>query len=116
MIGLVLNVKFLVQNLEKRLAAVLSHSFQQCRTIGSQLRILQVFEGVNNREVIRKAIEKEDHFIINSFVNELMNVNDMIDRCRAAPDKVPEHVNVPLVVSKLRWQYSLHKRIEVSSN
>ena len=97
------------QELEKRLAAVLCHSFQQCRTIGSQLRILEVFEGVNNREVIRIAIQSEDYFMTSSFLQELMSVKDMIDKYR---NQVPEHVNVPLIVSKLRWQYALTNRIE----
>ncbi|XP_075240849.1 dynein beta chain, ciliary-like isoform X3 [Convolutriloba macropyga] len=104
--------RLVIRDLEKRLAAVLSHSFQQCRTIGSQLRILEVFEGVNNREVIQKAIETEDRFLMRCFLEEMMSVKDMLDRHRHT-GLVPEHVNVPLIVSKLKWQHALHMRIEV---
>ena len=45
-----------VQDLEKKLAGVLRQSFQQCPTIGAQLRLLEVFEGISSRELVQVMI------------------------------------------------------------
>ena len=55
----------------------------------------------------------EDRFLMRCFLEEMMSVKDMLDRHRHT-GLVPEHVNVPLIVSKLKWQHALHMRIEVS--
>ncbi|XP_066552369.1 uncharacterized protein LOC136718518 [Amia ocellicauda] len=43
-----------MKELEYQIAGVLRSSFQQCPTIGSQLRLLHVFQGVINRELVQR--------------------------------------------------------------
>lgn len=45
------NFKF--QSLEKRLAEILRLSYNHCPTVESQLRLLEVFEGVSGRELVQ---------------------------------------------------------------
>lgn len=41
------------QSLEKRLAEILRLSYNHCPTVESQLRLLEVFEGVSGRELVQ---------------------------------------------------------------
>lgn len=41
------------QMLEKQLAEILRQAFQQCHTLGAQLRLLEVFEGISSRELVQ---------------------------------------------------------------
>lgn len=50
---LYLDINVGVQDLERKLANVLRQSFQHCPTIGSQLRLLEVFEGISGRELVQ---------------------------------------------------------------
>lgn len=44
---------FEFQSLEKRLAEILRLSYNHCPTVESQLRLLEVFEGVSGRELVQ---------------------------------------------------------------
>ena len=43
----------LKKELEQELSHILNYSIKNCATIGSKLRILQVFEGIHERDVIQ---------------------------------------------------------------
>ena len=101
---------FIEQDLERRLAIVLHQSFQQCPTIGAQLRLLEVFEGVSGREMVQEYLREKDKQLISSFTQELIAVRSMFLAKRNSP---PNHVNLPPVVSRLTWVGALKKRIQV---
>ena len=42
-----------IKELERELSKILNVSIQHCTTIASKLRLLQVFEGVHERDVIQ---------------------------------------------------------------
>ena len=44
------------QDLEKKLADVLRQSFLQCPTIGAQLLLLEVFEGISGRQLVQVCL------------------------------------------------------------
>ena len=44
------------QSLEKRLAEILRLAYNQCPTVESQLRLLEVFEGVSSRDLVQVRI------------------------------------------------------------
>lgn len=46
-------VIFLLQSLEHQLGNILRSSFDQCPTVASQLRLLEVFEGVSRRDIVK---------------------------------------------------------------
>ena len=58
------------KNLEKKLAEVLRQSFQQCPTIGAQLRLLEVFEGISSRELVQ--VSKCVKYLSNSKLSHLL--------------------------------------------
>ena len=45
-----------IQDLEKKIADVLRQAFVQCPTIGAQLRLLEVFEGISGRELVQVKV------------------------------------------------------------
>ncbi len=45
-----------IKELERELSKILNVSIQHCTTIASKLRLLQVFEGVHERDVIQVCI------------------------------------------------------------
>lgn len=47
------NLRTTVKELERELSKILNLSIQHCTTIGSKLRLLEVFEGVHERDVIQ---------------------------------------------------------------
>eukprot|EP00057_Strongylocentrotus_purpuratus_P006394 XP_011660868.1 PREDICTED: dynein beta chain, flagellar outer arm [Strongylocentrotus purpuratus] len=98
-----------VKDLERRLASVLRQSFCQCPSIGSQLRLLEVFEGVSGREMVQEYLKDKDRALINSFTNELIAVRTMFIAKSSEP---PLHANLPPIVCKLTWVGALKKRIK----
>lgn len=106
------NKIYSLQDLEKRLATVLRQSFQQCPTIGAQLRLLEVFEGVSGREMVQEYLKDKDKQLINSFTDELIAVRSMFIAKMNSP---PLHINLPPIVSCMTWIRALQRRIKVSS-
>ena len=90
---------------------VLRQSFQQCPTIASQLRLLEVFEGVSGREMVQEYLKDKDQQLINMFTNELIAVRSMF---LAKMKESPLHRNLPPIVSRLTWVGALKRRIKVS--
>ena len=46
-----------VKELERELSQILNLSIQNCTTIASKLRLLEVFEGVHERDVIQVSLK-----------------------------------------------------------
>ncbi|XP_022099208.1 dynein beta chain, ciliary-like [Acanthaster planci] len=103
------NFRSIVKDLERRLATVLRQSFQQCPTIGAQLRLLEVFEGVSGREMVQEYLRDKDQQLVAAFSRELIAVRSMFLARRNDP---PGHANLPPVVSRLTWVGALKKRIQ----
>ncbi|XP_076457719.1 uncharacterized protein LOC143291635 isoform X3 [Babylonia areolata] len=99
-----------VKSLEKRLSGILRQSFSQCPTVESQLRLLEVFEGVSGREMVQLHIKDKDQQLVTAFTAELTQVREMFSTSSLSP---PLHKNMPPVVSKLMWVYGLRQRIKV---
>ncbi len=47
------------QDFEKKFVEVLQQSFAQCLTVKAQLRLLEVFQGVSQRETVRVGFANE---------------------------------------------------------
>ncbi|XP_033103095.1 dynein heavy chain 9, axonemal-like [Anneissia japonica] len=99
----------IVKDLERQLAFVLRQSFQQCPTIGSQLRLLEVFEGISSRELVQKHLKDKDSQLVMSFTSELISVRNMFIKGNRSP---PQHSHFPPVVSRLIWIRALRRRIQ----
>ncbi|XP_064650622.1 uncharacterized protein LOC135502065 isoform X3 [Lineus longissimus] len=97
-----------VKDLERKLAEILRHSFHQCPTIGAQLRLLEVFEGISSRELVQANLKDKDKKLVMAFTDELIQVRGMFDLHSAKP---PIHKNQPPLVSKMMWAFALKERI-----
>ena len=105
-------VQHISQDLEKKIADVLRQAFSQCPTIGAQLRLLEVFEGISARELVQVHLRDKDRQLVTLFTKELATVRSMFHENAKSP---PPHVNMPPVVSKLLWVNALKQRINVSA-
>ncbi|KAI0240669.1 Dynein beta chain, flagellar outer arm [Lamellibrachia satsuma] len=99
-----------VKDLESKLADVLRQSFHQCPTIGAQLRLLEVFEGISSRELVQLHLKDKDDILVTSFTKEVIQVRSLFQSGQMKP---PLHKNMPPVVSNLMWVYALKQRIQV---
>lgn len=99
------------QKLELQLAEIISQSFGQCPTVGAQLRLLEVFEGISNREMVQSNLQNNDRILLQSFSDELLHVKTMFSYLSRSP---PLHKNTPALISKLQWVNGLRQRIQVS--
>lgn len=99
--------------MELQLAEIINQSFTQCPTIGTQLRLLEVFEGISNRDLVQTHIKEQDQVLLRRFTDELLQVKTMFHFLVKNP---PSHKNTPAVVSKMKWVYALRQRIQVGLN
>ncbi|XP_064599567.1 LOW QUALITY PROTEIN: uncharacterized protein LOC135466077 [Liolophura sinensis] len=98
-----------VKMLEKQLAEILRQAFQQCHTLGAQLRLLEVFEGISSRELVQLYLKDKDDMLVESYTLELECVRNMFQQqCR----RTPLHYNMPPIVSRLLWVHALKERIK----
>ncbi|XP_069470025.1 uncharacterized protein [Ambystoma mexicanum] len=100
--------RIIIKDLEHQLAGILRISFQQCHTIGAQLRLLEVFEGISRREIIKDHVRDIDEQLVCMFIDELTQVKDMYMQLSETP---PQHINTTPTVSKLTWIKALKARI-----
>lgn len=96
--------------LEVQLAEIIRQGFSQCPTVGSQLRLLEVFEGISSRELVQDNLRDKDKMLVQGFTSELSHVKTMFQYLAKSP---PLHKNMPAVVSKIQWVHALRQRIQV---
>lgn len=99
------------QMLEVQLSEIIRQGFSQCPTVGSQLRLLEVFEGISSRELVQANLKDKDKLLIQGFNSEMTQVRTMFQYMANSP---PLHKNMPSVVSKIQWIHALRQRILVS--
>jgi len=96
--------------LEMQLSEIIRQGFAQCPTVGSQLRLLEVFEGISSREMVQANLKEKDKMLLHGFTNELTQVKTMFEYLAKSP---PLHKNMPSVVSRIQWVHALRQRILV---
>lgn len=92
------------------MAEIIRQGFGQCPTVGSQLRLLEVFEGISSRELVQENLKEKDKMLVQGFTSELTHVRTMFNYLAKSP---PLHKNMPSVVSKVQWVHALRQRIQV---
>ncbi|GFS27875.1 dynein beta chain, flagellar outer arm [Elysia marginata] len=104
------NFRTTVKALEKRLSGILRLAFEQCGIVQSQLRLLEVFEGVSGRELVQAHLKDVDKQLVYNFSEELQQCRSIFKERYYAP---PPHHNMPPIVSKLMWVHALKERIRI---
>ena len=95
-----------IKELERELSQILNLSIKHCTTIGSKLRLLQVFEGVHERDVIQERLNMEYSWLINELIKEFSNVRQLCSNAKHTPSIMPS------IATKLFWYYGLEQRIK----
>ncbi|GFO25145.1 dynein beta chain, ciliary-like, partial [Plakobranchus ocellatus] len=104
------NFRTTVKALEKRLSGILRLAFEQCGIVQSQLRLLEVFEGVSGRELVQAHLKDVDKQLVYNFNAELQQCRGIFKERYFSP---PSHHNMPPIVSKLMWVHALKERIRI---
>lgn len=96
-----------IKELERELSQILNLSIQNCTTINSKLRLLEVFEGVHERDVIQSQLKSECAWLMNELLKEFDNVKLLANSSQTVSSILPT------VVTKLFWLNGLAQRIRV---
>jgi dynein heavy chain len=64
-----------IKELERRIAALLAQSFEDCDTIIGKFKLLESFEGLLNRPSINDELEKKQTVLLDLYKNDLKKVN-----------------------------------------
>ncbi len=103
----------MLQDLERKLAEILRLSFKHCHTLRSKIRLLEVFEGISGRPLVRAHLRQYDQALVLAFTDEIAEVRSMFEKTCKDSDMQPELKNMPTIVSKLTWLHGLRERIQV---
>ncbi|XP_039611018.1 dynein beta chain, flagellar outer arm-like [Polypterus senegalus] len=97
-----------IKELEFQIAEVLQSDFQQTPTIGAQLRLLQVFEGISGRDLVQKHLKVKEQQLLSMLIDEVTQVKSSYqEMCRNACGRSL----APPTVNKLRCLKGLQDRI-----
>ena len=64
-----------IKELERRLASVLTQSFDDCDTIIGKFKLLETFEGLLTRQIIAEELERKQINLLELYKNDLKIVS-----------------------------------------
>jgi dynein heavy chain len=97
------------KSLERRLSAVLVQAFDEASTMDAKFKLLENFEGLVDRPIIRDAMHLRKLPLIKSYMADLQTVQELFHRHK---DKPLIGKNLPPVAGALQWCRSLLVRTE----
>ena len=104
-----------IKELERRLAAVITQSFDDTDTLVDKFRLLDSFDDLLKRPIIQDELEKKHIVLIETYKRDLKAVQEVfVNYSKNTADKVDERViykNLPPVAGTLNWTKSLRGRI-----
>lgn len=104
-----------IKELERRLAAVITQSFDDTDTLSDKFRLLDSFDDLLKRPIIQDELEKKHIVLIETYKRDLKAVQEVfVTYSKASADKVDERMiykNMPPVAGALNWTKSLRGRI-----
>lgn len=105
-----------VKELERRLAAILTQSFDDCDTIIGKFKLLDSFEGLLNRPIILDELERKQISLLELFKQDLKQVQAIFQEGRVLVERVDERSpissNMPPVAGALNWTRGLKDRVQ----
>jgi dynein heavy chain len=104
-----------IKGLERRLASILSQSFDDSDTIIGKFKLLDSFEGLLTRPIIQDELEKKHITLLELYKQDLKTVGAIFMEGKALVDKVDERApifnNLPPITGALNWTTGLLERI-----
>jgi len=92
-----------VKDMERKLATVLSIGFDDCATITAQFKLLDTFEGMLLRPIIKDELDKKRSLLIQTYAADLAEVQGMFHKGKEAPRFDRWSCNMPPIAGKLLW-------------
>ena len=104
-----------IKELERRLASVLTQSFDDCDTLVGKFKLLESFEGLLTREIIQDELEKKQITLLELYKQDLKIVNQVFQEGRVLVDRLDENSpissNMPPIAGAISWTNGLLDRI-----
>ena len=98
-----------VKELEKRLAAILVTAFNDCSTLTARFQLLDSFEGLLERPVIKDELDKRLTALLSFYMDDLRVVSELFYKGKQHP-KI--EMNMPPIAGALSWVRALRLRVE----
>ena len=98
-----------IKELERRLGSIIVQAFDDCTTLTATFKLLDSFDGMLEREIIASDLEKKHVALINSFAEEIKDVQRIFSRLS---DKPHINKNSPQRAGAVLWVRGLIERIK----
>ena len=104
-----------IKELERRLASVLTQSFDDCDTIIGKFKLLESFEGLLNRPIIQDELERKQITLLELFKQDLKITQQIFIEGKVLVERVDERSpissNMPPISGALYWSRGLLDRV-----
>lgn len=104
-----------IKELERRLASVLTQSFDDCDTIIGKFKMLDSFEGLLNRPIIQDELERKQITLLELFKTDLKITQQIFQEGKVLVERVDERSpissNMPPIAGALNWTRGLFDRV-----
>lgn len=104
-----------IQELERRLASVITQAFDDADTLNDRFKLLDSFEELLKRPIIQDELEKKHIMLIEEYKKDLKCVQRTFTEYKESVDKcdetAPLYNNTPPISGALMWTKSLKDRI-----
>jgi dynein heavy chain len=109
------NFRKSIKELERRLASVITQSFDDCDTLIGKFKLLDSFEGLLNRPIIQDDIERKHVTLLELFKQDLKCVQQIFLEGKVLVERVDERSpissNAPPIAGALNWTKGLYERV-----
>lgn len=104
-----------IKELERRLASVLTQSFDDCDTIIGKFKLLESFEALLNRPIIQDELERKQITLLELFKQDLKITQQLFVEGKVLVERVDERSpissNMPPISGALYWSRGLLDRV-----
>jgi dynein heavy chain len=104
-----------VKELDRRLATILSTSFDDLDTIPGRLKLLDNFEGLLERPILQDELEQKYALLLLQYKDDALEVQNIFQDNKTAvsnnEDEAPIYSNMPPVTGAVFWANSLRQRL-----
>ncbi|KAL3857821.1 hypothetical protein ACJMK2_012454, partial [Sinanodonta woodiana] len=105
-----------VMDLDRRLATIVCHAFDDCSDLESIFKLLDIMGSLLERPVIRKDFEEKYPIVFEMMDKELDTTKEIFDEymeMKHVKGIIPVHKNLPRVAGSLKWAQELRERIAI---
>jgi dynein heavy chain len=104
-----------IKELERRLASVLTNSFDDCDTIIGKFKLLESFEGLLTRPIIQDELEKKQINLLELYKADLKTVAQVFQEGKPLVERLDESApigsNMAPISGAISWTTGLYERV-----